>query len=259
MLTRDEIRKYLDRLEYDKIPAPDLETLHALQWAHLTHVPYENIDALLGIPISLKPDDLYRKIVLEHRGGWCFELQGAYGYLLQSLGFAVMQYAARFMDEPGVVQMRRHRILVVDFNGRRYLTDVGVRSESPRKPLALVFDAIQSDGVCNYQFRKDDFYGWALWQEEKGKPWKPIYGFTEEPQIDDDFVMPSFWGEKHPDSTFNKFPKISIFSGETNRTLVGNVYKEYRDAKVQVRQVLETKEEIARVLLERFGLDARQK
>lgn len=45
MLTRDEIRKYLDRLEYDKIPAPDLETLHALQWAHLTHVPYENIDA----------------------------------------------------------------------------------------------------------------------------------------------------------------------------------------------------------------------
>ena len=40
MLTRDEIRKYLDRLEYDKIPAPDLETLHALQWAHLTHVPY---------------------------------------------------------------------------------------------------------------------------------------------------------------------------------------------------------------------------
>ena len=147
MLTRDEIRKYLDRLEYDKIPAPDLETLHALQWAHLTHVPYENIDALLGIPISLKPDDLYRKIVLEHRGGWCFELQGAYGYLLQSLGFAVMQYAARFMDEPGVVQMRRHRILVVDFNGRRYLTDVGVRSESPRKPLALVFDAIQSDGV----------------------------------------------------------------------------------------------------------------
>ena len=164
MLTRDEIRKYLDRLEYDKIPAPDLETLHALQWAHLTHVPYENIDALLGIPISLKPDDLYRKIVLEHRGGWCFELQGAYGYLLQSLGFAVMQYAARFMDEPGVVQMRRHRILVVDFNGRRYLTDVGVRSESPRKPLALVFDAIQSDGVCNYQFRKDDFYGWTLWQ-----------------------------------------------------------------------------------------------
>ena len=57
----------------------------------------------------------------------------------------------------------------------------------------------------------------------------------------------------------DKFLKISIFSGETNRTLVGNVYKEYRDAKVQVRQVLETKEEIARVLLERFGLDARQK
>lgn len=169
MLTRDEIRKYLGRLEYDKIPAPNLETLHALQWAHLTHVPYENIDALLGIPISLKPDDLCRKIVLERRGGWCFELQGAYGYLLQSLGFAVTQYAARFMDEPGVVQMRRHRILVVDLDGRRYLTDVGVRSESPRKPLELVFDAIQSDGVCNYQFRKDDFYGWTLWQEEKGQ------------------------------------------------------------------------------------------
>jgi len=47
---------------------------------------------------------------LNHRGGYCFELQGAFYYLLKSLGYEVKQYAGRFMDEPGVIQMRRHRI-----------------------------------------------------------------------------------------------------------------------------------------------------
>ena len=50
------------------------------------------------------------KIILNHRGGYCFELQGAFYYLLKSLGYEVKQYAGRFMDEPGVIQMRRHRI-----------------------------------------------------------------------------------------------------------------------------------------------------
>lgn len=259
MLTRDEIRKYLDRLEYDKIPAPDLETLHALQWAHLTHVPYENIDALLGIPISLKPDDLYRKIVLEHRGGWCFELQGAYGYLLQSsalpscstpraswMSRAWCRCAATAFSSWTSMAGATSQTWACAANRRENRS----RSSSTRfSPMAC---AITSSA-------RTIFTAGRSGRRKRASHGSRSYGFTEEPQIDDDFVMPSFWGEKHPDSTFNKFLKISIFSGETNRTLVGNVYKEYRDAKVQVRQVLETKEEIARVLLERFGLDARQK
>ncbi|MGN0324804.1 MAG: arylamine N-acetyltransferase [Lachnospiraceae bacterium] len=255
MLDHEQMKQYMQRIKYDKPLTPDLATLSALQQSHLEHIPYENLNILAGIPLSLKPDDLFEKIILRNRGGYCFELQGLYKELLESIGFQVMQYAGRFMDEPGVVQMRRHRVLVVQLDGMRYLVDVGVRNESPRIPIKLIADEIQFDGISHYKFQIDPFYGWSLYRKEKGKDWKPTYGFTEEPQIDDDYIMPSFYCEKHPESTFNKFMKISIFSGESNYTLVDGVFKEYRSAKVQVRKILESAEETRIILKEYFGLD----
>ena len=149
--------------------SPDLAALSKLQWAHITHIPYENLDILAGIPLSLKTEDLFRKIVEGKRGGYCFGLQGLYGELLKASGFHVTQYSARFMDEPGIVQMRRHRVLVVRIGEERYVTDVGIRSESPRIPVKLACGRLQSDGICEYRFRQDPFYGWVLCQKERGK------------------------------------------------------------------------------------------
>jgi len=67
-------------------------------------------------------------------------LQGLFKELLETLGFSVVQYAARFLDEGTAIQMRRHRVLVVTLGGRRYLVDVGVRNEAPRKALHLICD-----------------------------------------------------------------------------------------------------------------------
>lgn len=255
MLKSAQIKQYLQRIGYSQTVSPDLDTLSGLQWAHITHIPYENLDILAGIPLSLKAEDLFQKIVTGKRGGYCFELQGLYGELLKSSGFHLTQYSARFMDEPGIVQMRRHRVLVVQIGNERFLTDVGIRSESPRIPLKLVCGEIQSDGICEYRFERDSFYGWVLCQKERGKTWKTMYGFTEEPQIDDDFVMPSFYCERHPDSTFNKFMKISIFSGKSNFTLVKGVFQEYRNAKIQLRKKLTSQCETGNILKKYFGLD----
>lgn len=255
MLENIQIKQYLQRIGYSQTVSPDFVTLSGLQWAHITHIPYENLDILAGIPLSLRAEDLFQKIVTRKRGGYCFELQGLYKELLESSGFHVTQYSARFMDEPDIVQMRRHRVLVVQIGNERYLTDVGIRSESPRTPIKLVYDELQSDGICEYRFRRDPFYGWVLCQKERRKEWKAMYGFTEEQQIDDDFVMPSFYCEKHPDSTFNKFMKISIFNGESNFTLVNGVFQEYRNAKVQLRKKLTSKSETSDILKTYFGLD----
>lgn len=255
MLENIQIKQYLQRIGYSQTVSPDFVTLSELQWVHITHIPYENLDILAGIPLSLKAEDLFQKIVTRKRGGYCFELQGLYKELLESIGFHVTQYSARFMDEPDIVQMRRHRVLVVQIGNERYLTDVGIRSESPRTPIKLVSDELQSDGICEYRFRRDPFYGWVLCQKERRKAWKAMYGFTEEQQIDDDFVMPSFYCEKHPDSTFNKFMKISIFNGESNFTLVNGVFQEYRNAKVQLRKKLTSKSETGDILKTYFGLD----
>ena len=136
--------------------------------------------------------------------------------------------------------------MVVQIRNERYLTDVGIRSESPRTPIKLVSDELQSDGICEYRFRQDPFYGWVLCQKERRKAWRAMYGFTEEQQIDDDFVMPSFYCEKHMDLLLSFF---------LNFTLVNGVFQEYRNAKVQLRKKLKSKSETSDILKTYFGLD----
>lgn len=162
MLTQKQINQYMQRIDYQGSFTQDIATLSALQWAHLTHIPYENLSILAQIPLSLEPQNLFQKIVLDHRGGYCFELQGLFKELLEALGFSVTQYAARFLDEGPHIQMRRHRVLVVTLGKRRYLVDVGVRNEAPRKALQLTCNEVQSDGICQYRFDSDSFFGWVL-------------------------------------------------------------------------------------------------
>lgn len=232
-----QVARYLEKLDYAGGAALCGDTLCALQSAHLQHIPYENLDILRGRPLDLTPEGLYRKIIGSPRGGYCFELNGLYSNLLQSLGFQVTNHAARFTAE-GHGGMRRHRVLAVTCPEGAFLCDVGVREESPRRALALQPGLVQQDGVSRYRLERDAFFGWVLWRQPQGKGWRPVYGFTEEPQQDVDFVMPSFYCERHPASPFIRFPKLSIFTPDCNITLVDRTLKWYRRGRVeQTRQL----------------------
>ena len=49
-------------------------------------------------------------------------------------------------------------------------------------------------------------------QQKPGLDWAPVLGFTEEPQLDVDFVTPLYWFEKHPASNMNKVPRVSYYT-----------------------------------------------
>ncbi len=72
------VQAYLERINYKGSTDISLETLSALQEAHLSSVPYENLDILAGKINSLAPEALYDRIVVKRRGGYCFELNGLF-------------------------------------------------------------------------------------------------------------------------------------------------------------------------------------
>jgi len=254
MYTKEQIEKYFEKIKFDGNTDKSLDNLTRLQKGHLFNIPYETIDQMNGVPLSLEPEDVYNKIILGNRGGYCFETQGLLCYLLRSLGYDVVQYAGRFMNEPDVIQMRRHRILIVTLRQKKYLCDVGMRAETSRVPLELTDGLVQTDGVGLYRFESDGFYGHVLYQKLPDKQWKPLYAFTEEVQIDDDFVMPSFYCEKHPDSPFNKILKIAIYTEDSNLNIVDNEYKVYKMGKCVEEHIIESKEEALIMLKEKFGI-----
>src|SRR5437762_3314192 len=96
-----DVNAYLKRIDYAGSTAPTLETLNALHQAHLYAVPFENLDIHLGRPIILEYDHLFDKIVTQRRGGFCYELNGMFAWLLRELGFEVSMLNARVLDGDG--------------------------------------------------------------------------------------------------------------------------------------------------------------
>ncbi len=222
------VQRYLARIRYSGGAAPTAETLRAMQYAHLLSVPYENLDIVRGVPLSLDTDALYEKIVARGRGGYCFELNELFGRLLRAVGFEVVDYFARFLADEAFIPMRRHHVLGVTIpdTGERYLADVGVGSGSPNWPLRLVYGEAQDQGGACYRLDMDGFLGWVV-KRRKGDAWSPLFSFTEEPQLPVDFVAASFYCEKSPASPFNKQPMVAIRTETGRYTLDGDVFKRF--------------------------------
>jgi N-hydroxyarylamine O-acetyltransferase len=63
-----DLDAYLERIGLEG--RPSIAQVHR---AHLTSIPFENLDPHQGLPVSLEVEDLERKLVSERRGGYCFE------------------------------------------------------------------------------------------------------------------------------------------------------------------------------------------
>src|SRR3954453_19750282 len=124
---------YLKRLGLDARPPATLDGLARLTLAHLYTVPFENLDIPAGRPIELELPLLFDKVVTRHRGGFCYELNSLYGWLLQELGFAVTILAARSTTKGTLGIPFDHLLLRVDFD-EPVLVDVGW-GETYRSPL----------------------------------------------------------------------------------------------------------------------------
>ncbi|HEV7629258.1 MAG TPA: arylamine N-acetyltransferase, partial [Streptomyces sp.] len=92
---------YLARIGAERPALNDAEALRDLHRRHLLTVPFENLSVHLGEDIVLEAEALTGKIVEDRRGGFCYELNGAFAALLGALGYPVTLLAARVFGKDG--------------------------------------------------------------------------------------------------------------------------------------------------------------
>jgi len=143
---------YLRRIGLTRgdVEARGRETLARLQRAHVLTVPFENLaiagdpwDDRAGAGVSLDPATLEAKIVDRERGGFCYELNGAFVALLDELGFEATRNAGRIVGDGGVELPANHLVPTVDLD-RTYVADVGARDRRrlERIPNVIVVPSI---------------------------------------------------------------------------------------------------------------------
>lgn len=231
---------------------PDSELLQKIQYAHCTRIPYENLDIIRDVPLNLDYDSLFDKIVTRGRGGYCFELNGLLGWLLRELGYQVTDYMARYLRGETTIPMRRHRVLKVVATDGTWICDVGIGEVAPRLPIRLEEHTVQEQYGETYRLTREPFLGWVLADLHHGQ-WRNFYAFTEEPQLNVDFIAPSFYCEKHPDSPFTAQEMFSLKTADGRITLDGNVFKTFSEGSVEARE-LKTEAEM-QAAYRKFGLE----
>jgi N-hydroxyarylamine O-acetyltransferase len=211
-----DLAAYLDRIGYAGDLLPTLPVLEGLHLAHATHIPFENLDVLLGRPIALDVASLQAKLVEAGRGGYCFEQNSLFAAALAAVGFHVEPLAARVRNGTRVLP-RTHMILLVRVGDGAWLADVGFGGEGPLLPLPLVPDREAPQFAWTYRLTEADGL-WTL-QLRRDAGWDPLYAFTLERQEPVDFEVANHYVSTHPESIFARTLTVQLSGPEGRRVL----------------------------------------
>ncbi len=200
--------EYLDRIRVSGSFTPSLSSLVTLHEAHMVAVPFENLDIPLGREIVMDEERFLDKIVRQRRGGFCYELNGAFAWLLRELGFDVTRLSAGVCNDQGVPGPDfDHMTLLVRIGESRWLADVGF-GDSFRSPMRLVPDVTQTDSdPRGFEYRLTQENGnWWLWKRavRESEEWVPQYRFTLEPRELDEYSAMCRYQQVSPESSFTR-------------------------------------------------------
>ena len=161
------IDAYLERIAYAGHVRPDLATLTALHRAHLLAISYENLDVQLGRPVTIERAPIVEKMVTNSRGGWCYEMNGLFGWVLAELGFRVTRSAGAVMREvSGDSSIGNHLVLKVELGEGTYLADVGF-GDGSLDPIRVAPGPFSSHGFDFALSHQDDGW-WRLHNHKVG-------------------------------------------------------------------------------------------
>lgn len=226
---------YLSKLGLT-VQKPSLSYLNDIIASHQKTISFNNLAVFYnpGKILNLDLDPLFEKVVVRNEGGYCFENNKTFFYLLKELGFDVEAKSARVIyDKTGDVP-RTHRTTVVTIEGKRYLTDVGFGKDVPPEAIPVGLhqtsghQVIEKDGLYYHQLLKNDTT-------------INLYTFDDGHYQESDFTLANYYTNTHPDSKFVKELIVSrkesglieFISGNTYTIIENQIRKDF-DIKTQV-------------------------
>lgn len=244
-----KLAAYLRRIGYAGPLECTLSTLKGLHRAHLLAIPYENLDVQFGVPLSLDSGAAFEKIVLQRRGGWCYEMNGLFAWALREIGFDLsFAAAAAGRKDRGAAAERNHLAILVHLD-RTYLADVGF-GNGFIAPLPLA-QGMHSDGRFAFELRRMED-GW--WRFTNRPVSGDTFDFRETPHALADFEEQNQWLQSAAQSPFVRSLVCHRFTEDGVMTLRGCVLSIIRPSGIH-REIVQSRDDLTFTLRDRFSID----
>lgn len=252
MGTSSNLEAYFERIHFKASPEVTFETLQALHVGHCLNIPFENLDIFQGQSISLDPNHLFYKLVNRRRGGYCYEMNGLFAYILEELGFKVQGLMARVLihrkPEP-----RNHQVLCVHLEGRDWLVDVGYGGRGLLAPVPLENRQTEKQFADTIRLVQSSEKLWTL-QTLIEDAWQPQYEFNLDEYKPIDYKPGNYYHSTSPESLFTRITLCTMPTTE------GFIQLRNRDLTLtangkSVSEKAHSLEEYHKLLKKNFGIE----
>lgn len=200
---------YFKRIQYTGKRTVSAKTLKQLHTAHVMRIPFENLDIFHKKNISLEREDLFNKIVLNHRGGYCFEMNGLFSAVLEEMGYQVTNHLARVYRNGFENSGKTHMVLLVEVDQKTWVCDVGFGGNGLTAPILLEEGLEQEHFLRTHRIMRDDDYGYRL-EFKIADQFQPIYAFTLEKCCPADYLIANHYTATYPGSFFTQLMMCAI-------------------------------------------------
>ena len=248
-----KLEQYLNRVGFTGDLAPSLETLIALHRAHLQTIPYENLEIHFGRKLELNLERIFERLVLERRGGWCYEMNGLFAWVLREIGFDVRLVSTQVTRADGsLMAPGDHVALIVQLeteSQKLWLVDVGW-GNGFLDPLPLEVGTFRQ-GFLEYRLESNGH----AWQFHNQQYSADGFSFNRlESHRLEEFQERCTWLQSSPESGFVRVAVCQRFTDEGINTLRGAVLTRLRSAG-ELKRTIDNFEEYEKVLREDFNLE----
>ncbi|THB78136.1 MAG: arylamine N-acetyltransferase [Desulfobulbaceae bacterium] len=235
MTARSEmVHAYLETLGLSD-QALDLLFLNNLIARHVATFAFSSVGCQLGDDLPLDFESLYQRIVVRRRGGYCFEQNGLLYEILSELGFSPTLYLARVIYNQDIHPGLTHRITIVEFDGQRYVLDVGFGPRGPR--IAVPLSGVElNDRDTHYRIaevRPGEYHMQVIQDGE----YYSLYRFEWCRYGQADCELGHFYSHKHPDAAFVNNLVVSLIHENETRSLRNLEYWVMSQSENQVTKI----------------------
>lgn len=258
MSTTVNLDHYFARIGYEGPRAATLEVLQALHRLHPRAIPFENLNPFTRRAVKLDLESVERKLVADHRGGYCFEQNALFANVLMQLGFNVTPLLARVLwgRDSDEVPPRTHMVLRVDLDNEAWIVDVGFGSVTLTAPLRLAAGIAQHTPLGTFRLADASHNALYLDVQARDESWTRVYRFDLHAVEWVDYETSNWYTSTAPESIFATTLIVCRVLDDSRLSLRNDQLNERgADGEVIRERQLASADELAACLRDEFGLN----
>jgi len=244
-------KKYLERIEYtDFFDARD-DVLTSLHKQHVYQIPFENLDVYYKRMFDLDIARVYQKVITNVRGGFCYELNLLFNWLLREIGFSSRIIASRIFNEQGTLGPKFDHMSVYVKTKREFLVDVGY-GDLFVIPIEIK-SGTQWDGRNYFRIDKLNEHEYLLSMSPDGLDYQKRYTFSLDVVNIEDFNIICFDKQTSPNSYFVK-NLICTKPTETGRVTIFNNRLIEKNGELRIETLIQGEDNLRNYLRDKFEI-----